>query len=101
MQYYFSSALVTAIAVGVLGYGMSTVWATTRMDCAQSEDDISNGTAGTVVVTLELFDGTFEMISCPFTGEPDYFQGNFLNRIPVSEIYLSICLSLDSSKSHP
>lgn len=74
MLYYLSSTLVTAIAVGVLGYGMSTEWATASMDCARNKNDSSNGTA---VVTLELFDGTLERFDCPFTGKPDDFQGNF------------------------
>lgn len=89
MLYYLSSALVTAIAVGVLGYGMSTAWARTSMRCTDKTNDTLTGTA---VVTLELFDGKLERVVCPFSGPPDDFQGNFLNWIPMSEIYLSIYL---------
>nr|XP_020460858.1 clarin-3 [Monopterus albus] len=69
--YFLSSALVTAISVGVLGYGMSTEWATTTMKCARKELGIFNGTA---VITLKLFDGVLKRFSCPTFDNTDAFQ---------------------------
>ncbi|KAM4623599.1 clarin-3 [Polymixia lowei] len=66
--HYSASALLTSIAVGLLGYGMSTTWVKTSMTCARRGADIFNGSA---VITLDLFNGNSERISCPFFGRPE------------------------------
>lgn len=66
-----SSALVTAISVGVLGFSMSTTWAEVTMACAPSGNGLFNGTAE---IKFELFDGTLVRTSCPFYGRDEPFQ---------------------------
>lgn len=62
--HYVGSALLTAVAVGLLGYGMSADWSTTTVTCS-----FQNGTevvTGNAVVTLRLFVGTSNLVNCPF-----------------------------------
>lgn len=63
--YFVSSAVVTAIGVAILGYGMSAQWSQTTLDCSRLVDDNFNGTA---VVRLALFLGTVEREFCPIFG---------------------------------
>ncbi|XP_051926842.1 clarin-3 [Hippocampus zosterae] len=69
--HFLSSALVTCISVGILGFAMSTAWATKSMKCARDGSGIFNGSAA---VTLELFNGRFEQELCPLFGPPVDFQ---------------------------
>ncbi|XP_030610549.1 LOW QUALITY PROTEIN: clarin-3 [Archocentrus centrarchus] len=62
--HFTSSALATSVSIGLIGYGMSTEWAKTTMDCA------SNGTA---TIILNLFDGIIKK-SCPLFGGQAKFQ---------------------------
>lgn len=68
--YFMSSALVTAIAIGILGFAMSTQWAKTTMKCAQG-----SGNNGTAVITLKLFNGDLVRDFCPVFGsaQPELF----------------------------
>lgn len=72
--HFISSALATSISVGIIGYGMSTKWVITTMECAQKATGLYNGSAE---ITLALFDGILERSSCPLFGATDTFQGNF------------------------
>lgn len=65
--HFLSCALLVAISVGLLGFGMSAEWAKMSMECQGVE---SNGTA---VITLELFAGTLERDFCPF-GSSNTFE---------------------------
>lgn len=76
--HFISSALATSISVGIIGYGMSTKWVVTTMECAQKDSGVYNGSAE---ITLTLFDGILERSSCPLFGATDRFQGNFLSYI--------------------
>ncbi|XP_029312738.1 clarin-3 [Cottoperca gobio] len=69
--HFLSSALLTAISIGVMGYCMSTQWAETTMDCTKSGDNFSNGTA---VITWELFIGDLNRFYCPLFGAQESFQ---------------------------
>ncbi|XP_057682976.1 clarin-3 [Corythoichthys intestinalis] len=69
--YFLSSALVTCISVGILGFAMSTSWATKTMACDRGESGHFNGSAA---VTLELFNGRLERTFCPLFGPPVNFQ---------------------------
>ncbi len=72
--HFMSSALITCVSVGLLGYGMSEEWSKTTMDCTNDGGGYFNGTA---VVTLALFKGTVNRVSCPTFGGANDFQGNF------------------------
>lgn len=72
--HFISSALATSISVGLIGYGMSTKWVITTMECAEKASGLYNGSAE---ITLALFDGILARSSCPFFGATDTFQGNF------------------------
>ncbi|KAM9773571.1 clarin-3 [Syngnathus typhle] len=69
--HFLSSALVTCISAGLLGFAMSTAWATKSMECARDGNDFFNGTAS---VTLEIFGGRLERDLCPLFGAPVDFQ---------------------------
>ncbi|XP_070847580.1 clarin-3 [Chaetodon trifascialis] len=70
--YFMSSALVTAIAIGILGFAMSTEWAKMTMKCGKDSDNLN----GTAVITLKLFQGDLVRVSCPVFGnpQPEIFQ---------------------------
>ncbi|XP_038590949.1 clarin-3 [Micropterus salmoides] len=68
---FTSSAFVTLISVGMMGYGMSTQWAKTTLDCARGESSFYNGTA---IITLTLFTGIMNRSFCPVYGRIDDFQ---------------------------
>ncbi|XP_058477207.1 clarin-3 [Solea solea] len=59
--FFLSSALATALSIGVMGFSMSTVWAETAMECSRG-NDIFNGTG---IITFQLFVGIFDGESCP------------------------------------
>ncbi|XP_077595478.1 clarin-3 [Stigmatopora nigra] len=69
--YFLSSALVTSISVGILGFAMSTSWATKTMECDRDGSGIFDGSAA---VTLELFEGRLERTFCPLFEPPVDFQ---------------------------
>ncbi|KAM7370637.1 hypothetical protein PAMP_010166 [Pampus punctatissimus] len=69
--YYMSSALLSSISVGLMGYAMSTQWATITMECGRGGSDLFNGTA---TINLELFSGHLNRISCPSFGATASFQ---------------------------
>lgn len=73
--YFLSSAVVTSIAVGVLGYGLSTDWAEINMDCARADSDLFNGTAQ---VLYKFFNGYISRTQCPSFGNQLTFEGNTL-----------------------
>lgn len=66
--HYLVSAVLTAIAVGLLGFGMSAEWSTTNFDCF----NIGNATneTGNAVLSLGLFNATLTATICPF--DKDY-----------------------------
>ncbi|XP_022049860.1 clarin-3 [Acanthochromis polyacanthus] len=68
--HFVSSALVTAIAVGLLGYSMSDDWTVIKMECA------TNSNNGTATITVGLFNGKMDRFFCPVFGnsDADYFQ---------------------------
>ncbi|XP_036937892.1 clarin-3 [Acanthopagrus latus] len=61
--HFMSSALATAISVGVLGFCMSIRWAKTTVDCASGNNTFFNGSA---TLNLDLFEGVLERSFCPF-----------------------------------
>ncbi|XP_077482665.1 clarin-3 [Stigmatopora argus] len=69
--YFVSSALFTSMSVGILGFAMSTSWATKTMECDRGGSGDFNGSAA---VTLELFDGRLERTFCPLFGPSVNFQ---------------------------
>ncbi|XP_041670925.1 clarin-3 [Cheilinus undulatus] len=69
--HFTSSALVTAIAVGCLGFGMSAQWSQTSLKCSRPGTGVFNGSAE---VQLELFDGVVLRTSCPSFGGDDSFE---------------------------
>ncbi|XP_061564064.1 clarin-3 [Cololabis saira] len=69
--YFMSSALATAIGIGILGYAMSQQWSYTTMKCARSESDLYNGSA---TIDLGLFKGLLKRESCPGFGSTDTFE---------------------------
>lgn len=73
--YFLSSALVSSISLGMLGYSMSTQWAKMSLVCTGDGGDRLNITA-TAVITLDLFDGRLVRTYCPSFGGPLNFQGN-------------------------
>ncbi|KAM6897127.1 clarin-3 [Xenentodon cancila] len=69
--YFMSSALVTAIAIGLLGFAMSQDWSNTTMACARPGSNLFNGTA---MIKLGLFKGMLDRDSCPGFGTQDKFE---------------------------
>ncbi|XP_018526576.1 clarin-3 [Lates calcarifer] len=69
--HFISSALITAISVGLMGYAMSKQWARTTIQCARGGSGLFNGTA---ILTLELFSGNLERTSCPSFGGDERFN---------------------------
>lgn len=72
--HFMSSALVSSISVGILGFAMSTQWAEVSMKCAGNLTAVVNGSA---TITLELIDGNLQRAICPVFGPAVRFQGNF------------------------
>uniref|UniRef100_UPI0037E8DCB2 clarin-3-like n=1 Tax=Semicossyphus pulcher TaxID=241346 RepID=UPI0037E8DCB2 len=64
--HFMSSALVTAVSAGLMGFAMSQQWATTTLECTRAGTNFSNGTA---VIELKLFDGVVTRNSCPLFGQ--------------------------------
>uniref|UniRef100_A0A8B9JU92 Clarin 3 n=1 Tax=Astyanax mexicanus TaxID=7994 RepID=A0A8B9JU92_ASTMX len=54
MMYFFSSALLSAGGIAILGYGMSTAWADCVMYCGPSDNNQFNGFAE---IVMGLFAG--------------------------------------------
>lgn len=73
--HFLSSALVTCIAVGVLGYGLTADWAKATMDCARTDTGFFNGTA---LVIYKFFNGDITRTFCPSFGNLNTFEGNVL-----------------------
>ncbi|CAG5904650.1 clarin-3 [Menidia menidia] len=69
--HFLSSALVTAVSVGLLGFAMSTQWARINIRCAMAESSSFNGSAE---IFLGLFDGIIIRSSCPSFGTEDEFK---------------------------
>ncbi|XP_047465102.1 clarin-3 [Mugil cephalus] len=69
--YYLGSALATAIAVGIIGYGMSQQWSETAIRCSGMDTVVGNGSA---VVMLKLFRGSLQRFSCPHFGTSENFD---------------------------
>lgn len=88
--HYLVSAVLTAVAVGVLGFGMSTEWSTTKFDC-----NIVNGTneTGNAVLTLGLFHGTLTLLICPY-GDSLEIEGIVSNIVSLSYFYLAFFFPL-------
>lgn len=72
--YFISSAVSTAVSVGLLGFGMSQEWSTTTVLCARDGTDEFNGTAA---VTMGLFNGSLFRDNCPGFQTEASFSGNF------------------------
>ncbi|XP_030631909.1 clarin-3 [Chanos chanos] len=61
--FHFScGALLNAIGVCILGYGMSTYWVQSEMQCSTFSTENFNGSA---TVKLGLFNGSMDRRSCP------------------------------------
>ncbi|KAJ8404837.1 hypothetical protein AAFF_G00332240 [Aldrovandia affinis] len=71
MFHFLMSTLITNVGVGLIGYGMSTLWSITKMDCAAKGTDNFNGSA---TVNLGLFWCELSKISCPSFDNQDVFQ---------------------------
>lgn len=71
--HFLTSTVVNCIAVGVLGYGLSTDWAKTTMDCAN----------GTALVIYKFFNGNITRTFCPAFGGQDTFEGNVLKLLSI------------------
>ncbi|KAK6293895.1 hypothetical protein J4Q44_G00362210 [Coregonus suidteri] len=69
--HFLLSAKATAWSVGILGYGMSTEWAVSKMRCSKDENVFSNGSA---TVTYQLFNGVINREFCPQFGGGNTFQ---------------------------
>nr|XP_057918156.1 clarin-3 [Doryrhamphus excisus] len=69
--HFLSSALATSISVGILGFAMSSEWATKTMVCARGGSSFFNGSA---TIRLELFDARLERDICPLFEPPVDFQ---------------------------
>ncbi|XP_075891662.1 clarin-3 [Nelusetta ayraudi] len=74
-QHYLGSALLTAVAVALLGYGMSADWSTTTFSCSSIPNG-TNITAGNAVVTLKLFEGTLKYFNCTFLSADNFEEQN-------------------------
>ncbi|XP_034426175.1 clarin-3 [Hippoglossus hippoglossus] len=66
--FFILSASITALAVGFMGWGMSTGWARTTMECTSGGSSFFNGTA---MITLRLFGGILSRSFCPSFGQKD------------------------------
>lgn len=86
--HYISSALVTAISVGVLGYSMSAMWGKATMECTNSLTG-----KGFAVFTLGLFNGTLNRNDCPSFINNDPVAGNFTSQHKIfsHHTYLGTC----------
>ncbi|XP_072230044.1 clarin-3 [Leuresthes tenuis] len=69
--HFISSALVTSVSVGILGFAISTQWAKVEMQCAMEGSISLNGSAE---IILGIFNGTLIRSSCPSFGNNDVFQ---------------------------
>ncbi|NP_001167247.1 Clarin-3 [Salmo salar] len=69
--HFIGSAQATAVSVAILGYGMSTEWAVSKMSCSKTGNDFTNGSA---IVLYELFNGFITRGSCPVFGGYKPFQ---------------------------
>lgn len=69
--HYLSSALLTSVSVGLLGFAISTQWASSSMSCALGGSEHFNGSA---VIDLALFRGLLVKDYCPLFGSRDDFE---------------------------
>ncbi|XP_049320897.1 clarin-3 [Astyanax mexicanus] len=70
MMYFFSSALLSAGGIAILGYGMSTAWADCVMYCGPSDNNQFNGFAE---IVMGLFAGAERKTTCPRFDSEDTF----------------------------
>lgn len=91
--YYLSSALLTVIAVALLGYGMSAEWSSSAMACSPPENNFFNGSA---TIRLGLFEGEEFHYACPrFASDVNKVFGKLMRLntkliITKGQIYLLI-----------
>ncbi|XP_056325554.1 clarin-3 [Danio aesculapii] len=62
LLHFLSSAFLCGAGVAVLGYGMSTNWASARMECAPLDSKDFNGSSH---LEIGLFNGTESKLKCP------------------------------------
>lgn len=90
--HFISSALVTAISVGLMGFAMSTQWAKTTIECARAETDAFNGSAE---IFLGLFQGRVVRVNCLFGDDDPFDVFPLLSKTgtaPVALYALVVCL---------
>lgn len=61
LLHFFSSSLICAAGVGLLGYGMSAEWASAKMACGPNNSEFN----GSSSLRIGLFSGTEDKINCP------------------------------------
>lgn len=80
--YFLSSAVLSGIGVAVLGYGMSTEWATSTMVCTPQGTEFFNGSA---TIDMGLFKGKVRQDSCPrFTSDVKTIAGRQMMFVKIS-----------------
>lgn len=99
--YFLSSAILVIVGDAVIGYGISTDWASATMSCA------SSNTSGSVTLQMGLFSYNESKIFCPFFSKDDEIQGKlriyescnnvtlivmFISLYCVQTIFLCLCL---------
>ncbi|TRY99122.1 hypothetical protein DNTS_028330 [Danionella cerebrum] len=62
LLHFLSSAFLCMAGVAVLGYGMSTDWASAVMDCAPPDSEVFTGSSS---LKIGLFNGTESKKTCP------------------------------------
>lgn len=74
--YFLSSAMLSAIGLAVLGYGMSEVWVSSTMACSPLGSNLFNGSA---TIRMGLFKGIELKDSCPrFTSDEKDVPGELM-----------------------
>lgn len=89
--HYLGSTLLTAIAVGLLGFGMSTDWSTTKFDCSRLVNETNE--TGNAVLTLGLFNGALTLSICPYSEDGSPFEGKVLLLLLILVIFASLVFS--------
>lgn len=80
--YFLSSAVLSVVGVALLGYGMSTEWASSTMACSPPGNSSFNGSA---TIRMGLFTGTELKDSCPrFTGDEKDITGKLMMIVKIS-----------------
>ena len=73
--HFLSSALLCAAGVGILGYGISTDWVQSTLDCAPAGTEEYNGSA---IVQMSLFNSTAKKKQCPGFNSEEVVKGKRL-----------------------